>query len=152
MNPELIPPELFELAVAWAMDTVAEGEGKGRELDKEEQETARKMGVAHPESIRIVAGAIPMPPEGPLRQAAEHIGLGQNAEGLTLGYVLFLRRDLNGPRDYLLAHECRHVFQFEGSASLQDFISTYLGQLNTDGYRDAPWELDALNWQNRVFD
>ena len=46
-----------------------------------------------------------------------------------------------GPR--LLSHECRHVYRYEIHGSIAAFLPSYLQQVATVGYHDAPFERDA---------
>jgi hypothetical protein len=43
----------------------------------------------------------------------------------------------------LLAHECRHVAQYEMAGSVAAFLTVYLHQLVTVGYDNSPFEIDA---------
>lgn len=106
-------------------------------------EAARKVGVLGPERIRVlVVENIPIPEEPLLVQAAQSTGLlGPNTWGLTLGHSIFLLKGKVTLR--LLSHEFRHVFQYELFGSIDEFLPTYLHQVATLGYRDAPLEADA---------
>jgi transposase-like protein len=61
--------------------------------------------------------------------------------GLTLGYSIFIVRRYMGPR--LPSHECRHVYQYETSGSVAEFLPSYLQQIATVCYLNAPLEQDA---------
>jgi len=42
-----------------------------------------------------------------------------------------------------LAHECRHVYQYEAVGSIAAFLAVYLEQIAKVGYWDAPFQQDA---------
>jgi len=104
---------------------------------------ARAVGVEHPERIRVlVVDAIPTPDDPLLASAAAAVGfLGATTAGIALGYSILVRRGRLSRR--LLSHECRHVMQFEGKASLSEFLSSYLNEIVTTGYDDCSFEVDA---------
>lgn len=62
--------------------------------------------------------------------------------GLTLGYSIFVKQGQVTAR--LIAHECRHVYQYEVFGSIAEFLRVYLTQIVTHGYCDAPLEQDAM--------
>ncbi len=47
----------------------------------------------------------------------------------------------------LLAHECRHVYQYEVAGSIEAFLPLYLKQIAEFTYKRAPYELDARAWE-----
>jgi hypothetical protein len=141
-------PKLLPLAIAWAEAESTAALARGNTLSELGLALARKVGVQHAEKIRVVvADEIPMPSEPLLRQAALEAGLlGPGFSGLTLGYAIFLcRRD---QRPQLLAHECRHVAQYESFGSIAHFLATHLRDVVTLGYYDAPLEQDARAFEN----
>jgi hypothetical protein len=134
-------PSLLPLAVDWAMTTSADGAIIGVTLGAPGVALATKVGVSSPERIRVVSvDHLPQPTHPLLRQAASQVGL-LNGTGLTLGHTIFLCR--GDPRAQLLAHECRHVAQYEMAGSIAAFLAVYLQQLITVGYANAPYEIDA---------
>ena len=80
-------------------------------------------------------------------EAAAMLGLDHaGPAGLTLGYAILARPEALSPR--LIAHEARHVHQFETSdGSLERFLREYLRQIIHHGYLDAPWEIDARQFE-----
>ena len=132
---------IFPLAVEWATITSANGAAAGTSLGAPGVALAKKVGVSQPEQIRVVTvDQLPQPAHPLLRQAASQVGL-LNGTGLTLDHTIFLcRRD---GRIQLLAHECRHVAQYEKAGSIAAFLAVYLQQLVTIGYENAPLEIDA---------
>jgi hypothetical protein len=110
---------------------------------------ARKVGVQQPEKIRVVrVQEIPMPRHGPLRAAAVQVGFGPDLTGLTLGHAIFLCE--HDQRLQLLAHECRHVAQYESFGSIAAFLTKHLRDVATVGYYNSPLERDARACENYV--
>ncbi len=138
--------ELFPKAVAWAEDHSAQILKEGRSLTVEEMEAARRVGVQHPESVRISeVTELPKPEDEELRAAALSIGLlGPTMIGLTLGYGIYLVR---GNETRFIPHELRHVYQFERLGSISNFLTVYLQELQKFGYANAPLEVDASRYE-----
>jgi hypothetical protein len=94
--------------------------------------------------IRLVAvDAFREPEDEELRAAAVRLGLfGPGMNGLTLGHAVILRRGhhFDGA---LLAHEFRHVAQYEAAGSIASFLSKHLPELAQFGYDNSPFEIDA---------
>jgi hypothetical protein len=134
-------PSILPLAVDWATATSADGATFGTSLGAPGIALAKKVGVLRPEQIRVVAvDQLPQPTHPLLRQAAAQVGL-LNGTGLTLDHTIFLcHRD---SRIQLLAHECRHVWQYEQAGSIAAFLKSYLEQIVTVGYDNAALERDA---------
>jgi hypothetical protein len=134
---------LMPRAVAWAQDEAAAGASAGRAASPAELDVARRVGVRAPERIRIVAvEALPAPADPALREAAVRTGLlDPRMVGLTLGHTVFVRHGHESAR--LLAHEFRHVFQYETAGSIAGFLPEYVRQVAEHGYFDAPFERDA---------
>jgi hypothetical protein len=135
--------ELLPEAIAWAEREAANGAKVGRPLTQAEAGLARRVGVAHPELVRVaVVPALPMPDTAALRAAADQVGMfGPEMAGLTLGHTVFIRRGDETVR--LLSHELRHVHQYEQGGSIADFLPGYLLQVVQYGYENAPYERDA---------
>lgn len=136
-------PHLLPKAISWAEAEAAQGAAVGRELIGRERDLAQKVGVAHPERIRVVTvAALPMPTDPPLRAAAEQTGfLDPRMVGLTLGHSVFICRGYDTPR--LLSHEFRHVYQYEQAGSIAAFLPGYLLQIVERGYAATTFETDA---------
>jgi hypothetical protein len=139
-------PSLLPKAIAWAEARSAEILKHGVTLNEQGLATARRVGVAHPEWVRVwVVPSIPEPEDPQLRCAASQTGLlGPNTAGLTLGHGVYIVRQCT-PR--LLAHECRHVHQYEQAGSIATFLPVYLQQIAQVGYERAPYEVDARAWE-----
>ncbi|MGH8427942.1 MAG: hypothetical protein ACRES7_08170 [Gammaproteobacteria bacterium] len=136
-------PLLLPKAVTWAEEEALRVATSGRVLTAEEMALARKVGVIKPEPIRIQSCShLPMPQDPSLHEAAVQTGLlGPGMAGLTLGYSVFVCHGQETRR--LLAHEFRHVHQYEQSGSIEKFLPVYLQQIVTVGYGNAPFEIDA---------
>lgn len=136
-------PALLPAAIEWAEAQSAQGRLRGRPLNAEGLALARKVGVVYPERVRVVrVDEMPGPTDPALREAALEAGLlGPQFAGLTLGYTIFVRK--GDERIELLAHECRHVAQYESFGSIAAFLATHLRDVVRLGYWDSPLEQDA---------
>jgi hypothetical protein len=136
-------PRLLPLAIAWVQSQEADVLATGRCLTITESELAKAVGVQSPDRVRIkLVDQLPQPEHPQLRTAAVQTGLlGPNVVGITFGYGVFLRSGRVTNR--LISHELRHVSQYETAGSIAAFLPTYLEQIVTVGYAQAPLELDA---------
>jgi hypothetical protein len=136
-------PFLLPKAVQWAKEQEQNILRSGRALTLKEIQTARAVGVVQPEQIRIkLVETIPQPQDPLLAQAAVQVGLlGSDTAGLTLFYGIFICTGTFS--ETLLAHECRHVYQYEQRGSIDAFLQEYIQQLVTYGYYDSPLEAEA---------
>jgi hypothetical protein len=139
---------LLPKAIAWAQDEALRAATSGRALTAEEITLARKVGVVNAEVVRIQScDRLPMPQDPSLNAAAVETGLlGPGMVGLTLGCSVFVCRGHETRR--LLAHEFRHVFQYEQNGSIAGFLPIYLQQIVSMGYGNAPLEIDARAHEN----
>lgn len=133
--------ELAIKAIAWAKaqsDAVLES---GLPLSADGIQIARKVDVTEPELVRIQwVTRLPVPDDPIFQPLLENTRLADMA-GLTLGYAIFLvqeRTDLK-----LIAHELRHVHQYERLGGIDGFMPVYLEEIRVFGYTDAPLEKDA---------
>src|SRR6185312_4946306 len=85
-------PRLLPRAITWARTQSSEIRRVGVTLNEEGLATARRVGVVHPEHIRVLmVPLIPVPDDPELQLAAVHAGLlGPNTAGLSLGYGIFI--------------------------------------------------------------
>lgn len=141
--------QLLPGAIAWAEALAREVIDNGISLTRAEEDIARVVGVAKPDLIRIAeVERLPLPEDPALRDAALQTGLlGPNTAGLTLGYAVFICTGHRTRR--LLSHEFRHVHQYEQHGSIAAFLPVYLGQIAEYGYRNAPIEQDAREYELR---
>lgn len=136
-------PQLLPAAVAWAERRAKIATEVGDALTDPELAVARAVGVSKPELVRVeMVESLPLPEDASLRAAALQAGLlGPGMSGLTLGYAMFICHGHKTRR--LLAHELRHVHQYEQHGSISGFLPLYLTQIVEVGYRNAPFEADA---------
>jgi len=138
-------------AVNWARDMIAASADNGRPLTKEETATARKVGVSHPDTVRVImVDRIPLPETGPFAEAIKPFGLiPENVSGLTVGPIIFVDRsgELPFPFTTVLQHELVHVAQYE-KLGLDGLYSEYLLALRVVGPRAIPLELEAYEKQS----
>lgn len=130
-------------ALAWLKQQETRLSSRGRPLSTTETELARRIGVQHPEQVRVlILTQFPVPADATLARDARTFGYGSPQEGgRTMGYLILVK-----PRfvdqSWLLAHELVHVAQQENLG--QDaFIRRYLLELRVLGYRRSPLELEA---------
>jgi hypothetical protein len=128
---------------AWASWQAARGHRRGRPLSQAEREVAMAVGVSEPERVRLMlVDRVPIPGTAWLERIARRLDLpGPDVDGLTLGETIFIRRTALSLA--LLAHECRHVRQYEAAGTLGRFLRLYLQEVARHGYHDAPMEADA---------
>ena len=62
--------------------------------------------------------------------------------GLTLGHGIFLRQDCSHD-EKLIAHELKHVAQYEQEGGISEFLERYFFEYIEYGYVDAPLEREA---------
>jgi hypothetical protein len=143
VNLEEALPRLLPKAVAWAQEESQKFLERGTPLDPRSTALAQRAGVRAPDRVRVcLVEAMPQPTDQELREAALLAGLlGPDTIGLTLGHAVLMLRGFES--DDLLAHELRHVHQYECYGSIAAFLSVYLPQIVQFGYRDAPLEVDA---------
>ncbi|HUP96678.1 MAG TPA: DUF4157 domain-containing protein [Usitatibacter sp.] len=146
LSPEVATraPVIAALAADWAERYSAESLAQGRPLAMNEIELARRVGVREPGRIRIrVVSELPAPAEPMLVTAAARIGLTpQAASGMTLGHAVIVRRGSESDLR-LLAHEFRHVAQYESRGGIRPFLAEHIPQLMQHGYENSPYEVDA---------
>jgi hypothetical protein len=137
-------PRLLPLASAWAEDQSRAIRFAGRSLSPKESDLAVTVGVRRPDLVRLLpVDRIPAPAEPALEAACDQLGfLGDTTLGLTLGYGVYLKAEAAASRR-LLAHELRHVAQYESYPSIGAYLAVYLPQLLELGYENAPLERDA---------
>lgn len=141
------PDDLASLApraIAWAERQSAAAALAGQPLTPAQIALAKKVGVQHPERIRVqVVDQFPLPDQADVKAAAMRIGLARpTIAGLTLGHSVLVRRGYESdPR--LLSHELRHVAQYEQRGGIAPFLSQHIRDLARFGYEDSPFEVDA---------
>lgn len=137
-------PQLMPLIIDWVREQEEHVLLNGQELSESESEIAARVGVTHPDKVRVlIADQVPVPENSMLSYMCEYTGLlGPDTIGLTVNYGIYVRRDHAASLE-LLAHECRHVAQYEEHGSIASFLGTYLTEILEYGYEAAPLEVDA---------
>jgi hypothetical protein len=117
----------------------------GRPLFTSEWAAAERVGVRHPEKVRVIAvEEIPMPGLGWMHRIASQWGFDRrHIGGLCLRYGILLRRDL-AAQPVIMAHELVHTAQYERHGSLTGFLRAYLLQCLRHGYANAALEREAI--------
>jgi hypothetical protein len=140
---QLIDP-LFPDACQWAEAGLQLIRQTGRPLSEEENALAGSVGVGRPDLVRILTvPSIPIPEHSSLREACRITGLlSADTRGLTLFHGIYLKESAAGDTR-LLAHELRHVAQYESHRTLAAYLTVYFDQIIKFGYEGAPYEIDA---------
>lgn len=143
MHPRRLIPLALPLVWAWSALKRRQAVSLGRPLTDHELDLARRVGVREPHRIRLCrVTKAPFPFAALVDRVAAWMGLpGTSIDGVTLGDAIFLCGSSHS--DMLIAHECRHVAQFERAGSLWAFLRRYLVQVAAVGYADAAYECDA---------
>jgi len=114
----MFTPQQFEsllpLACTWAAEQEQLILKTGVPLTDVQMADARKIGVAHPEKVRLLkVERIPGPTDPILAMAAKATNfLSENTEGMTIQHGIFIRSDCWEKR-LLVAHELVHTTQYE---------------------------------------
>jgi hypothetical protein len=137
-------PRLLPLAVAWAEENSTLILRDGIPLSEQGTQLALLVGVKDYARVRILlVHSIPAPSDPVLQAACAQLQfLEPNTHGLTLGFGIFVKKGFETGRG-LIAHELRHVAQYEQYFSIGAYLSDYIPELIRFGYAAAPLELDA---------
>lgn len=140
-------PALMPLAIQWAEATAEYAAMCGRPLGDQEKELARRVGVNDTDRVRIfMVDQMPYPEHPALQAAAMATDfLSPQTQGLALGHSIMMRRGKECGR--LLAHEFRHVHQYENAGSIAAFLEVFLEQVVDHGHDEAPLEIDARAYE-----
>lgn len=136
-------PTILPAAIAWAEQQAQWVLATGEPLSPQSMADARVVGVASPENVRVaVVPAVPLPNDPMLLAVVRDTGLlGPSTCGMALGHAILIVQGHKTRR--WITHECRHVYQYEVAGSIAAFLPSYLQQIATYGYWDAPFEVDA---------
>lgn len=151
----LITPQQFEmllpLAAIWAAELERSILQAGVALTESQLADATRLGVVHPERVRLLRVVqIPTPNHPALAAAAAATGLISSATaGLTIRYGIFIRTDCWGQRP-LVMHELVHTTQYERLGGFEAFLRPYLSECITPpGYPHGPLEQEAITTSAR---
>lgn len=115
----------------------------GRPLSPRERTIAVKVGVQHPDRVRILAVPRIPPFDSPrLAEIAVLLNYPTEVAGTAVGYGIYLREDQARNED-TLAHELVHVAQHERFGGLLPYITKYCKEVARFGYNGAPMEAEA---------
>lgn len=137
---------LLPLACAWAAGQERAILQSGVALTESQLADARRVGVAQPESVRLLRVVqIPTPAHPALAAAARATNLiSPLTGGLTLRYGIFVRAVCWGQRP-LIVHEFVHTLQYERLGGFDGFLRPYLLECITPpGYPYGPMEQEAI--------
>lgn len=138
---ELLLPFACWWAGRWEVRILREGVP----LDRDERQTADRIGVAHPGRIRLLrVDRVPLPVNPIFQRASERLGIlsGQTA-GMSLRYGIFVRAEHWGSR-CLVIHEMVHTAQYERLGGIRPFLRAYLSECIDPGYPLGPLEQEAM--------
>jgi len=135
---------LLPFACAWAEEQERLILREGVSLTDALVADARRVGLEHPERVRVMSVAtMPTPQDPVIREAARAAGLTPDTAGLSLRYGIFIRSEHWGKRK-LVVHELVHTAQYERLGSVRLFLQQYLYECITFGYPAAPMEQEAI--------
>jgi hypothetical protein len=152
-----VTPQLFEqllpLAVAWTTEQESMVLKSGEPLNQAEMDYAQRIGVRHPEKVRLLkVPAMPQPTHPVLCQVADSTGLlGPSIAGLTLRYAIFVRND-HWRQIQLVVHELVHTHQYERFGGFEPFLRQYLIECFTVAYPNGALEQEALRVARSFFE
>jgi hypothetical protein len=123
----------------------------GRPLDGFGFRMAIGAGVQHPEEVLLLTvSKMPTSEDVHLRQALEQFSIvTPSTKGLTIGYNVFLLQGSSSNRQ--LAHQLKHVVQFERCRGIPGFFEKYISEVNEYGSARAPLEAEALAFRGHEF-
>ena len=142
---------VLPLAAEWAEAKEQVVLKNGVPLSDSQMDDARRVGVIHPEKLRIFeVPQIPLPKHPVLKAAAEETQLiTPSTVGLTVRYGIFIHSDFSDDR-YLMVHELVHTSQYEKLGGFLPFFRKYLLQLINIGYPEAPMEQEAIKMAEKI--
>jgi len=117
---------------------------EGRKLTEEEWRYAARVGVRHPERMRVVeVGRVRVPGWGWMQRVVAQRGFSANRiEGMCLRYGIVVRNCQAGGMETFV-HECVHTAQYERLGGIGSFIRRYLHQCMMHGYGASLLEREA---------
>jgi hypothetical protein len=142
---------ILPLATEWAKAKEKVALEHGNPLSDSEIQDAKRVGVIHPEKVRILTvPQMPSPKHPVLKSASEAIQLIRpSTVGLTLRYGIFIHSDFSGDRG-VIVHELVHTSQYERLGGFLPFIRKYILELIKIGYPKAPMEQEARKLSEKI--
>jgi hypothetical protein len=150
-----ITPEQFDMLLPLACEWAASQEQRilttGEALSDTMLGTARLVGVAAPERVRLLyVPEIPIPDDPTLRAAVEETKfLSPLIRGLTLRYGIFIRSDCRSDVTMVI-HELGHTAQYERLGGFEPFLRRYVFECLTIGYPETPMEQEVIALTERI--
>jgi hypothetical protein len=134
---------ILPIACAWVRRQESTILKTGVPLSLGQINLATRLGILHPESIRLRAVSQVPPLNWLLRFVGEKLGVvsGQTI-GMALRYGIFIREEHWGDRR-LLTHELAHVAQYERLGGFREFLEQYLEECINPGYPLGGLEQEA---------
>jgi hypothetical protein len=141
--PNVISDQSVEETIAWAEAQSERILSEGRPIKGTPLAIAAKVGIKHVERIRLLrVDQMPIPPTIAIKALMTRAGVsGPGLAGMTFGYGVC--GTLGFTTAAILAHEFRHVQQYEAAGSIAAFLQEYIRQIIEFGYANAPYEVDA---------
>ncbi len=136
---------LVPLAAEWVRREERKILRDGVPLSPESLMDASRMGVAHPEKIRLMnVERIPVLNGAFISWLSRLVpAISSHTVGLSLRYGIYIRSRHWGDR-HLIAHECVHTGQYERHGDIGAFLRAYFTECIEVGYPDAPLEQEAI--------
>ena len=136
---------LLPLACAWVEQQEQIILCDGVPLTPGQLADARKIGIIHPEKVRLLmVDEIPTPQHPLLVAAIKRVWADTTlTKGLTLQYGIFIRAGFWDDRR-LVFHELVHTAQYERLGGINNFLREYLFECLTVGYPDGQLEQEAI--------
>ena len=143
--------QLIPLACKWAEERERIILEKGVPLNEVELNDARKIGVLHPEKVRLLCvDKIPVPQDPALNSATKQINfLTDSTIGLCLRYGIIIQSARWRNRS-IIVHELTHTMQYERLRGFEQFLKQYLHECITVGYLFSPLEQEAVSFQRKI--
>ena len=144
---------ILPLACAWVRKKEALILETGTALSAAQMADARKIGLKHPDRVRLkFVEKVPLPLFPLLRKAAEKLrAFPSDTIGITLGYGIFIQARYADDRRLLL-HELVHISQYERFGGVRPFLEQYLHECLTAGYPFGSLEEEARRIARKVME
>jgi hypothetical protein len=144
---------ILPLACAWVRKQEALILETGTALSAAQMADARKIGLKHPDRVRLkFVEKVPLPLFPLLRKTAEKLrAFPSDTIGITLGYGIFIQAGYADDRRLLL-HELVHISQYERFGGVEPFLEQYLHECLTAGYPFGSLEEEARRIAREVME
>jgi len=144
-------PVILPMANVWVVQQERRILRDGVPLDSTQSADARRVGILHPERVRVLhVSTVPLPGRW-LSGVARCFGGAslRDTSGLSAQYGIFIRARFATDRQ-LLVHELTHTHQYERMGGIRPFLRQYLSECLTVGYFMAGMEVEARETAERV--